>query len=166
MTFADLATGDAVFVDANTFTYHFEPHVRWGSACTQLLQRIENQQLIGYTSSHVIAEVSHRLMTIEAHKLFGWQIPGIGNRLRTNSAEVRKLSLFRTSVEKLLQGRLQVLPVTAALLAAGVALCQQLGLLTNDGLIVAVMQANGLSKIASNDTDFDGLPGITRYAPL
>ena len=42
---------------------------------------------------------------------------------------------------------------------------QQIGLLTNDGLIVAVMQTNGLSKLASSDADFDGVPGITRYAP-
>jgi hypothetical protein len=29
MIFADLAMGDALFVDANTLTYHFEPHPRW-----------------------------------------------------------------------------------------------------------------------------------------
>jgi len=46
MTFANLAAGDAVFVDANTLTYHFQPHALWGAACTQLLQRIENQQLV------------------------------------------------------------------------------------------------------------------------
>jgi predicted nucleic acid-binding protein len=40
------------------------------------------------------------------------------------------------------------------------------GLLTNDGLIVAVMQANGLSNLASNDTDFDRVPGPTRYGPV
>jgi predicted nucleic acid-binding protein len=168
MTFANLATGDALFVDANTLTYHFEPHAIWGPSCSQLLQRIENQQLIGYTTSHVIAEVAHRLITIEAHKLLGWPIAGIGNRLRTNPTEVRKLTLFRTSVEKLLQGKLQILTATAATaatLAAGVALSQQIGLLTNDGLIVAVMQAHGLTNIASNDTDFDRVTGITRYAP-
>jgi predicted nucleic acid-binding protein len=31
---------------------------------------------------------------------------------------------------------------------------------------VAVMQANGLTKLASNDADFDRVPGITRYAPV
>jgi predicted nucleic acid-binding protein len=165
MTFANLVTGDALFVDANTLTYHFEPHARWGSACSQLLQRIENQDLVGYITSHVVAEVSHRLMTIEAHKVLGWQIAGIANRLRTNPTEVRKLALFRTSVERLLQGKLQILTVTPALLAAGLVLSQQLGLLTNDGLIVAIMQANGLTKLASNDSDFDRVPGITRYAP-
>jgi predicted nucleic acid-binding protein len=165
MTFANLVTGDAVFVDANTLTYHFEPHARWGSACSQLLQWIENRQLVGYITSHVVAEVSHRLMTIEAHKVLGWQLAGIANRLRTNPTEVRKLALFRTSVEKLLQGKLQMLTITPALLAAGLAISQQLGLLTNDGLIVAVMQANGVTKLASNDSDFDRVPGITRYAP-
>jgi predicted nucleic acid-binding protein len=38
-------------------------------------------------------------------------------------------------------------------------------LLTGDALIVAVMQAHGLSHLASNDTDFDRVPGLTRYAP-
>ncbi len=165
MNFGNLATGDALFVDANILTYHFEPHARWGMPCTQLLQGIENQQLVGYTSSQVIGEVSHRLMTIEAHKLLGWPIAGIGNRLRTNPTEVRKLGLFRTAVEKLLQSKLQILLASPALLAAGVALSQHLGLLTNDALIVAIMQAQGLSRIASSDTDFDRVPGLTRYAP-
>jgi predicted nucleic acid-binding protein len=165
VNFANLANGDSVFVDANTLTYHFEPHARWGPACTQLLHRIENQQLAGYTSIQVLGEVSHRLMTIEAHRLLRWQIAGIGNRLRTNPAEVRKLGLFRTAVEHLLQSRLQILTITSAHLAAGVVLSQQVGLLTNDALIVAIMQAHGLDKIASNDADFDRVPGITRYAP-
>jgi predicted nucleic acid-binding protein len=165
MTFADLLPGDAVFIDANTFTHHFEPNARWGPACTQLLQQIQSQTFVGYTSGHVIGEVSHRLMTIEAQTLWGWQIAGIGNRLRTNPAEVRKLSRFRSAVEDLVQGNLRILVVTPTALVAAVAISQQMGLLTNDALIVALMQAHGLSKIASSDTDFDRVPGITRYAP-
>ena len=53
----------------------------------------------------------------------------------------------------------------ADLIATAASLGQQQGLLTNDALIVAVMLANGLSKIASNDADFDRVPGLTRYAP-
>ena len=90
---------------------------------------------------------------------------GIGNRLRTHPSEVRKLGKFRTAVEKLVQGNLQILTVTPAVLVAAVALSQQIGLLTNDAVIVALMQAHGLSKIASNDSDFDRVPGLTRYAP-
>jgi predicted nucleic acid-binding protein len=39
-------------------------------------------------------------------------------------------------------------------------------LLINDALIVAVMTVNGLSRLASHDTDFDRVPGLTRYAPV
>ncbi|MHB1421739.1 MAG: hypothetical protein ACYC3I_00805 [Gemmataceae bacterium] len=42
MIFADLATGDSVFVDANTLIYHFGPHPAFGTVCRQLVQRIEN----------------------------------------------------------------------------------------------------------------------------
>jgi len=43
---------------------------------------------------------------------------------------------------------------------------QQTGLLTNDALIIAVMQAHGLTNLASSDTDFDRVPGLTRYGPV
>lgn len=78
---------------------------------------------------------------------------------------MQKLSLFRRSVEQIAQSRLQILTITPPMLVAAVALCQQLGLLTNDAITVALMQAHGLSKIASSDTDFDRVPALTRYAP-
>lgn len=163
MIFADLLAGDQVFVDANTLTYHFQPHPVWGAACTQLLERIKNQELGGFTSTHVLAEVAHRLMTLEATTVLHWPIPGIGNRLRTHPTEVQKLTLFRQAIDSIVQSNLQMLIVTPPMLAA--ALCQQVGLLTNDALVAAVMQAHGLSKLASLDSDFDRVPGLTRYGP-
>lgn len=44
MTFADLSKGDVVFLDANTLVYHFTSNRLFGAACSQLLQRIENQE--------------------------------------------------------------------------------------------------------------------------
>ena len=165
MTFADLLAGEAVFVDANALTYHFQPHPVLGPPCTALLGRIENQELAGFTSTHVLSEVSHRLMTIQASARFGWPFAGIGNRLRAHPAEVQKLTAFRQAIDRVLQSKLQVLTVLPPLLATAAILSQQIGLLTHDGLIVAVMQANGLNKIASHDADFDRVPGLTRYAP-
>jgi predicted nucleic acid-binding protein len=57
------------------------------------------------------------------------------------------------------------LTIAPPLLATSTGISQQYGLLTNDALTVAVMQANGLTKVASADTDFDRVPGLTRYAP-
>ena len=38
-------------------------------------------------------------------------------------------------------------------------------LLTGDALVVAVMQAHGLTHLASNDADFDRVTWLTRYEP-
>ncbi len=66
MTFDDLQAGDSVFMDANTLIYHFTNHAKYGAPCTRLVERIENQEIQGFTISHCLADVAHRIMTIEA----------------------------------------------------------------------------------------------------
>jgi len=39
-------------------------------------------------------------------------------------------------------------------------------MLTNDALLIVLVQNHSLSHLASNDADFDRVPGITRYAPV
>jgi predicted nucleic acid-binding protein len=110
MTFAQLAAGDAVFVDANTLLYHCTVDPVFGSACTNILDR--------------------------------------------------------QAVDDLCIGKLQILSISPAMVPMITAISQQIGLLTNDAAVVAHMQSSGLSKIASNDPDFDRVPGISRYAPV
>jgi predicted nucleic acid-binding protein len=165
MIFADLVRGDSVFLDANTLIYHFGPHPTFGAACQQLVQRIENQELRGFTSTHVLAEVAHQLMIVEASTLPGWTLGKVKQRLQQQPNVLQGLTLFRCAVETVLHSALQVLALAPALLGAATVLSQQHGLLTNDALVVAVMQASGLTKLASHDADFDRVPGLTRYAP-
>jgi hypothetical protein len=56
MTFAQIPAGGAVFLDANTLVYHFSAHPNYGAVCTQLVERIEQQDLQGFTSAHVLPE--------------------------------------------------------------------------------------------------------------
>jgi predicted nucleic acid-binding protein len=165
MTFADLAGGDSVFVDANILIYHVGPDPLFGAVCRQLLQSIDNQQLHGFTSTHVLAEVAHQLMIIEASTLPGWTLGKVRQRLQQQPGVVQQLTLFRRTIETVLQSNLRILTLAPASLGDAVVLSQRQGLLTNDAITVSVMQANGLTRIASADTDFDGVPGITRYAP-
>jgi len=60
----------------------------------------------------------------------------------------------------------QVIPITQqhVLLAADLSL--QHGLLSGDALIAAVMHYHRLTSLASNDSDFERVPGIVRYAPI
>lgn len=165
MTFDDLAIGQSVFLDANTFVYHFAPDPALGPACRGLLRRVENGEFQGFTSTHILSEAAHRLMTIEASAKFGWPFAGIVYRLQSHPAEVQQLTSPKTAVDRILNSRIQVLTVAPSLLSAATTVSQQTGLLTNDALLVAVMQANGLSDLASNDADFDRVTGLSRYAP-
>ena len=72
MILIDLKDGDSVFLDANTLVYHFAPHPTLGPACHDLVRRIENQALHGFTSTAVLSDVAHHLMTFEAAATFGW----------------------------------------------------------------------------------------------
>ena len=166
MTFADLPAALAVFLDANTIVYHFSRHARYGLACTALLERIARQELVGYLSSHVLSEAAHRLMTLEAIDRYGWPYAGIAQRLRKHPAEVHALTRFRQAIDEVPRFGIQVLAIPTALIHVATERSQQHGLLHNDALIVAVMQFNGLSNLASSDTDFDRVPGLTRYAPV
>jgi predicted nucleic acid-binding protein len=164
VTFDDLLAGESIFLDANPLVYHFAPDPVLGPACNQLIKRIQNQDLLALTSTHVLSEAAHHLMTLEASALFGWTSKVV-QRLKQQPVNIQKLTHFRQAIESVPQLRIQVLTIPPDLIVAAAALSQQFGLLSNDALIVAVMQANGLSKLASSDSDFDRVPGLTRYAP-
>ena len=77
-----LVAGDHVFLDVNISVYHFGPHHTLGAACNQLVQRIENRELSGSTSTHVLSEVADRSMLFEASNLPGWSLTGVKGRLQ------------------------------------------------------------------------------------
>jgi predicted nucleic acid-binding protein len=64
---------------------------------------------------------------------------------------------------------IHVLPVTSQDVLMAGDLSIQHGLLSGDAgdaLLIAIMRSHGLTHLASNDADFDRVPGITRYAPV
>jgi predicted nucleic acid-binding protein len=166
MKLAQLPSGESVFLDANTLVYALGAHVTFGAACKQLLDRIENQDVQGVASAHVILDVAHRIMALEAMTQFSWPQAGIANRLKRHPGDVQKLARYRQAVDEIAAIGIQVVPVTDQLVSLAVDVCQQFGLLTGDALIVVTMRHHNLTNLASNDADFDRVPGITRYAPV
>jgi predicted nucleic acid-binding protein len=166
MTFLDIPAGSDVFVDANTLIYAFLPDPRFGPPCEQLLRRIEYKQLRGFSSSHVVAEMAHRLMTLEAAGLLGRSLAGMANWLKRHPAEVQRLVHYRQAIDELTMIGVQILPVTGPHDSLAADVSRQFGLLTNDALIVVVMREHGLTLLASHDADSDRVPGLTRYAPI
>jgi predicted nucleic acid-binding protein len=165
MTFDQVPAGVAVFLDANTLVYHFTNHPKYGAASNRLLHMIEQGALSGFISTDVLADVAHRLMTLEAIAVNGWPYAGIAARLRKHHDLIPKLTIFRHAIASFPQLHIQVIPITQPLLEAATLASQQFELLTGDALVVAVMQAHGLTHLASNDADFDRVPWLTRYEP-
>ncbi len=163
MTFADLRDGATIFLDANIFVYHFAQHPTFGAACTALLDRIERQEVGGFTSTHVLSETAHRLMTLEACTAFSWPYAGIASRLQQHPHELQKLTRFRQAIQFIVASRVQVLTISTDRIVDATAVSQQSGLLSNDALIVAIMQHQQLSNIATFDADFDRVSGLTRF---
>lgn len=165
MTFADLPAGVSVCLDANPLVYHFAADAVFGPASNQLVTRIQNQEILAFSSTHVLSEVAHHLMTLEAATLMGWTSKVV-SRLKQQPAIVQQLTRFRQAIEDIPRLGIQVLTIPDDLVGGATAISQHTGLLRNDALIVAVMQQHGLTNLASNDDDFDRVPGIARYAPV
>jgi predicted nucleic acid-binding protein len=76
-----------------------------------------------------------------------------------------QLSKFHQSLTEVPKLGIRILTIAEALVETAALLSRQTGLLSDDALILAIMRQHGLTKIASNDPDFDRVPGITRYEP-
>jgi predicted nucleic acid-binding protein len=132
-----------------------------------LMDRITKyQDFFAYTSTHIVSEVSHQLMALEASQVLSWPLGGITRRLAQHPAEIKKLTRFRQAIDEIPRLGIEVLPVERHLLPLAASLSQLHGLLTNDAITLAAMQDQTIIHIASNDTDFDRAPGLKRYEPL
>jgi predicted nucleic acid-binding protein len=147
------------------FIHHFEPNRLFVPAATTFHERIENQEINGVTATHVLSEVAHRLMTLEAMQTFGWKSAGIALRLRNHPGQVQTLKRFRQAVQQIPLFGARILSIDPAWVDLAAEVSQQTGLLHHDALVTAVMRVHGLTNLASADPDFDRVPGLTRYAP-
>ncbi len=166
MNFSAVPSGTSLFVDANVFVYAIAEDPKYGKPCIDLLERIELGDLRGMISAQVLSEVAHRLMTLEACETFAWPYAGIAQRLRRHPAELRKLAKFRAALSEIVAVGIQVVAVAQGHVLRAAELSQQHGLLSNDASILAVMEDQGLTHLASNDSDFDRVTAITRYSPV
>jgi predicted nucleic acid-binding protein len=165
MTFDDIPAAAVVFLDSNTLVFHFTGHPTYGGACKRLLNRVEQHHIEGITSAHILAEVAHRLMTIEAMERLSWPATSLAARLKKHHREIPNLGASQAALSRVAQLGIQVLPLTESAVISAGAISRQHELLTNDAIVVAIMQANGLTNLASHDRDFDRVAGTTRYGP-
>lgn len=162
MTLADFQDGDRVFIDANIFIYHFGGQ---SAQCKAFLERCARRELLGYTSTPILAEILHRLMVAEAIQRGLVTAKTAVKKLKEKPELVKQLTKYNEDVNKIGQMNLAILSLTPEVLIKSEAVRKGEGLLTNDSFVVVFMQDSGLTKLATTDSDFERVSGLEVYKP-
>jgi predicted nucleic acid-binding protein len=162
MKLEDLPEGSSIFVDANIFIYHFS-----GTSleCQAFLQQCESRQVEAFTGVHIVLEVTHRLMMLEALQkglITGGQP---ARKLKEQPEIVKVLQVYNQSIQQIPRLNIRVRAVTSAVVRASEAVRVQEGLMTNDSITVALMRHLGLTAIATADADFNNVSDLRVYQP-
>ncbi len=161
-----LPDGTACFIDANIFYYHFVETPVVHEPCSLFLDRIAQGRLLGYTSTHVLAEAIHKIMMAELSIRFNLTRAGLVQWLQRHPSRIAELTEFRAAASEIDAMGIPILATDdTALLRSATECSARYHLLTNDAIIIALMQRHGLTHLVTNDDDFDGIPGLTVWKP-
>ena len=162
MKLEDLPGGTPIFVDANIFIYHFSGI---SLECRAFLQRCEFRQVEAFTGVHIVLEVMHRLMMLEALQkglITGGQP---ARRLKEQPEIIKVLREYNQSVQQIPRLNIRARTITSGVVRASEAIRVQNGLMTNDSITVALMRKLSLTAIATADADFDDISALRVYQP-
>ena len=161
----DIPDGVMCFIDATIFYYHLVSTPPLSDDCLDLLARAGTGAINGVTSTVALAEATHKVMLAEIVRRHGVVPQGLIARLKKHPELLDHLTEHQQVVALAQTLQITIEPITADLLRRGAELSPQQRLLTNDALMLAVMEKLGVSHLATNDDDFDSLAGLTVYKP-
>lgn len=165
-TFQHIPTNVPVMLDANIVIYALFPQVKQHKSCKKLLERGAKQEIQLHIVSNVVADVIHRAMVLElmAQTPLQKSIEAV-THLKNNPQAVQNLTRYKHILRNLKQAQINILPLTYRDLHNSRQYRDEYGLMTNDSLILAVMQREKIQHLATNDTDFARIPGIAVRKP-
>jgi predicted nucleic acid-binding protein len=161
-TLDQIEEGSRVFIDASIFIYHF---TGTSPECRRLLESCESSRVAGFTSVTALAEVAHRLMTIEAVTK-GLVSPGnVVRKLREKPEVVRKLHLYQEQTELIPLMGIAILRLDLDVMTLAADIRRRDGLLLNDSLLAATAICERIAVMASGDPDFGRVSELRLLRP-
>jgi predicted nucleic acid-binding protein len=161
-TLDQVEEGSRVFIDASIFIYHF---TGTSLECRRLLEGCESGLVLGFTSVTALAEVAHRLMTIEAVAK-GLVSPGnVVRKLRENPGIVRQLQVYQEQTDLIPAMGVAILPLDLETMTLAAEIRRRHGLLINDSLLAASAMREGIAALASADQDFERVTELRHFRP-
>jgi len=166
-TIQDIPNQATVMLDANIVVYALFPQVSYYAMCKALLERGARGEIQLRLTVSAAADILHRAMVLEL--LAQGQVQRSADavtHLKQHPETVQQLTRYKNILRDLTQAQILILPLTYRELHSSRQYREQYGLLTNDSLIVAVMQREHIQYLATNDLDFERVPGIAVRRPM
>lgn len=156
-----IPAGSEFLIDANVLIYGVNV---LSPQCHDLLGRCAGREVSAFVMIDVLAEVCHRLMVGEAAGRKFIAHPNAAN-LQGKDKVVRQLTDYWQRLCEIRAANIAVPPLDEHRFLRAHSIRQAHGLMTNDSLLVAAADVFGISLLATNDTDFDGVPWLAVYRP-
>lgn len=165
-TFSQIPANVPVMLDANIVIYALFPQVSQHESCKKLLEQGARGEVYLYLTANAAADVIHRAMILEllAQESFQKSADAVIH-LKKNPQTVQNLTRYKSILRDLRQTRINILPLTYRDLHNSRQYRDEYGLMTNDSIIVAVMKREKIQHFATNDADFERVPGIAVRSP-
>jgi len=162
MKLSEIRAGEWVVVDTNILVY---TNQRQSRECLEFLGRCASSKLRGVVPVPMVAELVHALMLIEAREN-GWIERANPSRALAERPDlVRRLSRYEAQVREFFGIGLRIEPATARDILEAIRIQREVGLPTNDALLLAMARRLNIEAIASADKAIARAPGFTVYAP-
>ena len=117
------------------------------------------------TGAHIVLEVLHRLMILEAVSK-GLITPGQpAKKLKQKLDIIPRLTNYSRCVNEISRLQVRVSAVTLRHVRSSEAIRVAYGLMTNDSVTAAMMLAHRITNLASLDSDLGRAPGLRLYRP-
>jgi len=162
---SDIPDGVSCYIDATIFYYHLVGAPPLSDDCSDFLKRAETGRISGVTSTGAVSEATHKVMLAEIVQRHGVGHQGLIARIKRHPGLLDGLTEHKGVSATVRTLNLQVESITLDLLARGADISVQARLLTNDALVIAVMEKLGVTYLATNDDDFDSVAGINVFKP-
>lgn len=161
----DIPDGATCFLDATIFYYHLVNTPPLSDDCSDLLARVAAGAIDAVTSTVAVAEATHKVMLAEIMRKHGLGSQGLISRLKKHPELLDQLTEHEQIVPLAQALGVWIEAITVDLLLRGAKLSPQYHLLTNDALTLAVMEKLSVTHLATNDDDFDSIPGLVIFKP-
>lgn len=162
MTLNMVPDGETIFIDANIFIYHF---TGVSSECSHFLSRCESGLLKGITTVHILLEVLHRLMMLEAVSKGFVEAGNVARKLKERPDIVKNLRDYAIYGLQIPEMGVHVFPCGMDDCRYSQQKRESYGLMTNDSVLLASMLSHGCYNLATADAAFDNVKEISIFKP-